>query len=284
MSLHKRPVRLRTLRHVVQRLFAPRLAAIGALALSAPLTMAACSAFETNLQDTDVSYQETARQNFDEGEAAFQDERYNEAIKFFEHVKNKFPYSKYASLADLRMADAHFEREKWLEAADAYRMFVRFHPRHEKAGFATFRVAKAYYEAMSDDVFLFPKAREMDQTATRDAIQAFDEYLARFPKGEHTKEAKELRTSARTRLAEHDVYAAEFYEQRNKWQGAAWRYTRVADEFKDTELAPIALLKAARINEEHLDKDTAKALYQRLLKEHPGSEQAAAAKQQLAAL
>lgn len=256
-----------------------------ALALSAPLALASCSAFETNLQDTDVSYQDTARQNYDEGEKAFEDERYNEAIKFFEHVKNKFPYSKYASLADLRMADSHFAREKWLEAADGYRMFVRFHPRHEKVGYATFRVAKAYHEAMSDDVFLFPPTREMDQTSTRDAITAFDEYLRRFPDGENIKEANELRTSARTRLAEHDVYAAEFYEQRKKWQGAAWRYERVANEFGDTELAPEALLKAAEIHDERLDKkETAKALYQRLLKEHPKSEQAAAAKERVAAM
>lgn len=256
-----------------------------ALLLSAPLALGACTAFETNLQDTEVSYQETARQNFESGEQAFADERYNEAIKFFEHVKNKFPYSKYASLAELRIADAHFAREKWLEAADAYRMFVRFHPRHEQAGFATFRVAKAYYEAMSDDVFLFPPTREMDQTATRDAISAFDEYLARFPKGENVDEAKELRTNARTRLAEHDLYAAEFYEQRNKWQGAAWRYVRVADEYKETELAPDALLKAAEIHEERLDKkDEAKALYQRLLQDYPDTEAAAAAKARIAAM
>lgn len=263
----------------------PRTNVALALSLAVPLALGACSAFETNLQDTSVSYQDTARQNFEEGEKAFTDESYPEAIKFFEHVKNKFPYSKYASLADLRMADAHFEREKWLEAADAYRMFVRFHPRHEKVAYATYRVAKAYYEAMSDDFFLFPPTREMDQTSTRDAIAAFDEYLSRFPDGEHVKEAGELRTLARTRLAEHDVYAAEFYEQRKKWQGAAWRYERVANEFQDTGLAPDALLKAADIHAERLDeKAEAKILYERLLKEHPKSEAAQEAKARMTSL
>lgn len=263
----------------------PALALALSAALAAPVALGACTAFETNLQDTEVSYAETAKQNFDAGEKAFEDKRYNEAIKYFEHVKNKFPYSKYAALAELRIADAHFAREKWLEAADAYRMFARFHPRHEKAGFATFRVARSYYEAMSDDMFLFPPTREMDQTPTRDAISAFDEYLTRFPKGEHVEEARELRTKARTRLAEHDVYAAEFYAQRNKWQGAAWRYLRVADEFKETGLAAEALLKAAEIHAERLDKkDEAKALYERLLKEHPDSAQAAQAKQRVSSM
>jgi len=63
----------------------------------------ACSGLETNLQDVEVSYRETARQNYDAGDRAFKTKQFNQAVKFFEHVKNKFPYSKYAVLADLRV-------------------------------------------------------------------------------------------------------------------------------------------------------------------------------------
>ena len=44
--------------------------------------LSACTGLETNLQDTEVSYESTARRNFESGEKAFTDERYNEAIKF----------------------------------------------------------------------------------------------------------------------------------------------------------------------------------------------------------
>lgn len=255
--------------------------------LSAPLA-GGCSAFETNLQDTDVSYQKTARQNFEAAEQAFGEENYNEAIKFFEHVKNKFPYSKFAVLADLRVADAHFEREKWLEAADAYRLFVRFHPRHEKVGYATFRIAKAYFNETDDgwmsSVF-FGDPSERDQTATKDAIGAFDSYLARFPKGEHIKEARELRVIARTRLAQHDLYAAEFYAKRNRYKGALWRYQHVANEFSDTPAAAEALLAAARILREELDDAAqAKATLERLVTEHPETPEAEDARAELATL
>jgi outer membrane protein assembly factor BamD len=247
-----------------------------------------CSAFQTNLQDTNVSYQDTARQNYESGDKAFSDEKWEESIKFFEHVKNKYPYSKYAVLADLRIADAHFEREKWLEAADAYRMFVRFHPRHEQVGYATFRIAKAYSSAMGSEgfwSFLFPATQEMDQTATRDAIRAADEYLNRFPDGEHVQEASEMRTKARTRLAENDRYAAEFYEKREKWQGAAWRWLHIADEFADTPIAAEALLKCANIHAEHLDQRLeAKEMYERLVQRYPETAEAQKAKERLASL
>ncbi|HEY4220788.1 MAG TPA: outer membrane protein assembly factor BamD, partial [Myxococcota bacterium] len=200
-----------------------------------------------------------------------------------DHVKNKYPYSKYAVLAELRIADAHFEREKWLEAADAYRIFVRFHPRHEKVPYATFRIALSYSREIDQDVWWFPTAVEKDQSAARDAIKAFDEYLARFPDDENVKEAKRLRTEARARLAETDLYAAHFYVEREKWQGALWRYERVADEFGDTPKAPFALLEAAHIADKKLaDTEQATRLYQQLVREHPSTPEAADAKEALA--
>lgn len=247
--------------------------------------LSACTGLETNLQDTEVSYESTARRNFESGEAAFVDERYNEAIKFFEHVKNQFPYSKYAVLAELRIADAHFEREKWLEAADTYRLFVRFHPRHEEIAHAIWRIALSYNEEMKKGFFLLPAPHETDLSATEDAIRAFDDYLRRYPEGEHHDEARDLRTHARTRLAEHDMYAADFYLKREKWQGALWRYEHVAAAFADTPRAPTALLAAGQICTDHLARpDDGRAYLNRLLEQYPDAPEVEQAKELLSQL
>lgn len=260
------------------------LVASGLLAVVAVSGLPSCTAFETNLQDTDVDYGQTAKANFDQGEQAFADGRYAEAVKFFEHTKNKFPYSKYAVQAELRTADAHFAREKWLEAADAYKIYCRFHPRDEKVAYATYRVALAYSKEIDQDVWWMPSAVERDQSAARDAIRAFDEYLARFPDDENAAEAKKLRIDARARLADADVYAARFYEEREKWKGALWRYQRVANDYGDTPGAAAALLRAAQLADEKLgDAAMAQQLYEQLLREHPAAPEAADAKRALAA-
>jgi len=251
----------------------------------AVLAQVGCKAFETNLQDTEVSYQETARQNYESGDEAFENGNHNEAIKFFEYVKNKFPYSKYAVLADLRIADAHFEREKWLEAADAYRLFARFHPRHEQVPYALFRAAVSFSKEIEEDFFLLPPQREKDQSATQEAIAAYDEYLLRFPKHEHVEEAKKKRIEARTRLADHDLYAAEFYAQRNKWQGAAFRYEHISRTFADTPLAATALLELGRILDEELERPTqAREAYLALLAQHPEAKEVPVAQARLKSL
>lgn len=240
---------------------------------AAPLVgLVSCKAFETNVQDTSVEQKETARQNFEAGEAAFEGERWSEAVKYFEMVKNKYPYSKYAVLAELRLADTHYSREKWLEAADGYRIFVRFHPRHEQVAYATFRVAQSHARAIENNVSWLPfvEASEKDQAPAKDTIRACDEFLTRFPDDKNVAEAKKMRSEARGRLAEVDLYAADFYLQRKKWQGAMWRFQKVGDDYADTEQAPAALLQAGVIAEEQLkDPEQARAIYQQLVREHP---------------
>jgi len=256
-------------------------------AVATGLQGAACTAFETNLQDTEVDQKDTARQNYEAAEAAFTARRFNEAVKYFELVKNKFPYSKYAVLAELRMADTHFEREKWLEAADAYRIFVRFHPRHEEVAYATYRVAVSHGRAIENNVAWLPfvDAKEKDQSSAKDTIRACDDFLTRFADDARAAEIRELRKTARGRLAEVDLYAARFYEERERWQGAVWRYQRVGEEFADTDQAAPALWKAASLAEERLkDVAQATALYERLLRDHPDASEAPQATQALARL
>lgn len=252
-----------------------------ALTASLGLGVVGCSAFETNLQDTAVDLKDTARQNYEAAEAAFNGRRFTEAVKYFEVVKNKYPYSKYAVLAELRLADTHFEREKWLEAADAYRIFVRFHPRHEEVAYATYRVALAHSRAIEQNVTWLPfvDAREKDQSSARDTIRACDDFIQRFPKDERVAEIKALRSTSRGRLADVDLFAAAFYEERERWQGAVWRYLRVGDEYGDTAKAPFALWKAGTLTASHLqDASSAKAIFERLIREHPTAKETAAAR------
>lgn len=243
--------------------------------------VSSCSAFQTNVQDTQIEQKETAKANYDAAEAAFTAAKWVEAVKYFDLVKNKYPYSKYAVLSELRLADTQFVREKWLEAADAYRIFVRFHPRHEQVAYATFRVALSHSRAVENNVAWLPfvDAKEKDQAAAKDTIRACDEYITRFPDDEHVKEAKALRSVARGRLADVDLYAAGFYAERSKWQGALWRYQKVGDDYADTAQASWALLQAGLIAENELqDAPQARRLYEKLVREHPDAKEAGDAK------
>ena len=76
--------------------------------------------------------------------------------KYFQFVKQKYPFSKYAVLAELALADTQFARGNYTEAIDSYKSFARLHPTHEKVedGYVAFRICESYYKDMPDDMWL----------------------------------------------------------------------------------------------------------------------------------
>ena len=69
-------------------------------------------------------------------------------------MKQKYPFSKFAVLAELGIADTQFARGNYTEAIDSYKSFSRLHPTHEKVedGYVAFRICESYYKDMPEDV------------------------------------------------------------------------------------------------------------------------------------
>lgn len=241
------------------------------LLLGVSIFASGCSIFNSNLNG-EVSYLDSVKQNFEAGEKALADKSYEEAIAYFEHVRSKYPYSIYAALSDLRLADAYFEQAKWLEAADAYDFYLRFHPRHEKSGYAWFQIGKSYFNAQPENLFIFPPSYLKDQTATKEALEAIDRYLVEYPTHEKVDEAKKMRTELRLNLSMRDMRIAEYYGKRKRWPAAVARYERVAALYPDTICAPESLFAAAGIAEHELKRpQIALSLLEKLLGQYSES-------------
>ena len=126
-----------------------------------------------------VTYSLTAKQNYEKGLDELKDENYSEAQKYFQFVRSKFPFSKYAALAELAIADTNFAKASYTEAIDAYKQFIRLHPTHEKTvdGYAAFKIGECYFKDMPDDIWLLPPSYEKDQSAVSDALREIDDFV-----------------------------------------------------------------------------------------------------------
>ncbi len=195
-----------------------------------------------------VSYAETARKNYVRGVAELEDENYAEAVKYFRFVRAKFPFSRYATLAELRIADAAFAEERYLEAIDAYKLFARFHPVHAdvRSGYVNFRICEAYVEQIPSDWFLVPPSYEKDQRATRAAEKELATFLKVYPRSRYRKAAERLHRQVLGRLAAHDLYVARFYLERDKPKGAIGRLERLLASYPGTGVEPEALYLLGR--------------------------------------
>ena len=153
------------------------------------------------------------KQNYDKGLEELKDENYPEAIRYFSFVKQKFPFSKYAVLAELALADTQFARGSYQEAIDAYKSFARLHPTHEKVedGYVAYKICDCYVKDMPSDWALVPPAYEKDQSAVRDAHRELTDFLDKYPDSKYLAEVKKLHREVMARLIEHEVYVARFY-------------------------------------------------------------------------
>ncbi len=254
--------------------------ALFAAALAAPI--GACSSTRP-----DASYSDSARAAFDEAMEAFDDEDFLEAVKRLTTVKNKYAYSRWAALAELRIADAYYEQDKWIEAIDAYRTFAQSRPNHPDVPYALYRVGRSYYEQIPSDFFILPPVHERDPAATKDTLRALETFVDRYPENENAADARDRIRTCRRLLADQEMYVARFYLHQERPVSARGRLERVVAEYPDLEdrWAEAALLLIGVYADASVGlMAEARAMAQRLIRERPTTPEAQEARDLLARL
>ena len=252
-------------------------------ALAAALLLAACGSSRVSITG-EVRYGKTAQDDYQAGQEELKDRNFTEATKFFENVRNKYPYSSYAALADLRLADVKYDQEHFVEAAEAYQQFVQLHPRHEQVDYAAFRVALSHWRERPAEHFFTPPSEEKDQAQVRDAVKAVEDFVKKYPDSKYRPDAVKILAEGRGRLAEHEWYVAQFYAKRARWAGAAGRYEALAREFPDTPRAPAALYELAQACLKLEERHRARQALQQLIVKFPQDPRRAEAEKLLASI
>jgi outer membrane protein assembly factor BamD len=194
------------------------LLALGTL-VTAP-TLAGC---EKNEPKTALSYTADAKKAYDEAMSEFDSHNWIESQALFREVKRKYSYSKYARLAELRIADADFEQEKFAEAIRGYRQFVHDHRSDaDEVSYARSRIAEAQYSQISES-FLLPSADERDQAVILDAYKELKSYVHDYPNAKESEKIKKLLADVTARLMRHELYVSRFYLQRDNFEAAVLR-------------------------------------------------------------
>lgn len=209
---------------------------------------------------------------YDKAMADKKDQNYLEAVSLFEFIKNNFPYSQYAALSELALADMQYEKDEHLAAAAAYQDFVKAHPSHPKADYAAFQVGLSYYQERPSDLFFLPPSYEKDQTPLRQALEAWNKMVVSYPKSDFVVKARDMINNCRERLMRHDRFVAEFYTRHQAWRGAAGRWLSIADTYGDLQEGKVrsdSLWNAAQDYARVNDLGDERATLQRLVQESP---------------
>ena len=252
----------------------PRLASQVAVAgLMVPALVLTGGCASTDDEGGAVTYSLTAKQNYEKGLEELKDENYPEATRFFSFVRQKFPFSKYAVLAELALADTQFARGAYQESIDAYKTFVRLHPTHEKVedGYVAYKICECYVQDMPGDWFLVPPSYEKDQTAVRDAFRELSDFIDKYPDSKYMGDVRKLRREVMARLIEHEVYVARFYLDGGHPRAAILRIESALRRFPESGREAELLLVLGQTHLEMGNVLKAQQTFQRVVKEF-GSE------------
>jgi outer membrane protein assembly factor BamD len=191
------------------------------------------------------------------------------AIESFQDVIDNYPYSDYAVLAELKIADAYFDQELYDEALSYYRDFADLHPDHEQVGYTIYRTALCHYRQSHGPL--------RDQTATREAIEQFDRLLSLYPNSTYAEEGERLWRELRTRLAVQAMQIGDFYMDREEYQSAADRFRSVLNRYPGLGVDAEALYKLGLCYSKMNLDDEAARIFQVLLENYEGTDVARAA-------
>jgi len=204
-----------------------------------------------------------AQNYFTEGEAAYASGNYGEAIARWKKVKESYSSPELTTQAELKIADAHFEDESFIEAVAAYEDFRKLHPSHPKAEYALYRLGLSHYFQVA--------GTDRDQTPVKNAVLTLDGFLRLYPDSAHAAEVKQKLADCRIKQLAYENYVGRFYLKTGKYPSAIKRLQEALIRFPQTPKLDETLFYLGKAHLEFGDAAKAKSVFQRLTVEYPDS-------------
>lgn len=163
---------------------------------------------------------------YGKADAAMKEENYKEATKFFEEVERQHPYSQWSTRAQMMGAYASYLDERYDDAIAALSRYIELHPGAQDVDYAYYLKAMCFYEQITD------VAR--DQQMTKNALEALEVVIRRFPDSQYAREAVLKRDLTLDHLAGKEMEIGRYYLHRGEVNAAINRFRAVIAQYQTT--------------------------------------------------
>ena len=191
------------------------------------LSAGGCGWFSSSTKDEP---EQSADALIQEGLDAYQLKKYERATEAFQKIKDRFPYSQYAVLAELKLADSYYLNKDYELAATSYKEFEKMHPTNEVVAYVVFMQGMSYFKQMP--------TIDRDQSKALLAVQEFDRFSKGHPQSEYVTQAKINREEAQKNVVAHEFYIGEFYLKKKDYRAALGRFEGIIKQYPQTPHPP----------------------------------------------
>jgi outer membrane protein assembly factor BamD len=158
----------------------------------------------------------------------YKDGSYKKSVEIFQKLKEEYPLSKLAILAEMGIADSYFSGKDYLEAELAYREFINLHPTNENLSYAMYQIGMCHFNQI--------ETIDRDQSETFKALKEFERLTARFPSSKFSFLAEKMIRECKRILGEQEFYIGEFYFNMKRYRAALRRFEKIVREYADVGL------------------------------------------------
>jgi len=205
----------------------------------------------------------SAVEYFKDGENAYSDRNYDEAVTLWKKVKESYFTPELTTQAEIKIADALYEKDSYIEAAAAYEEFRKLHPNHEKASYALFRLGMCHFKQIT--------GVDTDQTPVRNAVTTLTLFIKTYPGSDYAKEAQARIDEATGMQVRYEVNVGRFYLRTEKYQAAINRLEGVLTRFPASPQNDEALLYLGKAYMLSGNKAKGREMFNRLSTEYAAS-------------
>ncbi len=185
--------------------------------------LSGCGVWKHFFGDDDI--EPTPAELMSEGLDRFNSGKFEAAAEIFQKIKDRYPYSKNALDAELKMADALYQRGLFEEAYEEYSQFERLHPKNPEIPYVIYQQGMCFYRQSS--------TIDRDQSKTLRAREEFERVVKRYKNSPYANMAKRKLRESLVNMAEHELYVGNFYYRMGKYDAAMDRYFYIINNFPD---------------------------------------------------
>ena len=168
---------------------------------------------------------EAPHQLMSEGMESLEGGYYDSATKAFEKIRDRYPYSRFAMEAELKLADALYKKEEYEEAYEAYDDFERMHPKNQYIPYVIYQKGMCHFGRKT--------TIDREQVSTHRAKEEFERLVNRYKSGEYVEKARTRIRECYVSLAEYELYVGHFYFKMGKYRAAMDRYRYLIEHYPD---------------------------------------------------
>lgn len=195
----------------------------------------------------------------------FNNGKYRKAIPYFQKIVNESSTILMAE-AQMKLADSFFLKNDFIDARFEYEEFIRQFSDHPEVSKAFFQIGVCYYELSA--------APHYDQEETYSAIDAFSEFLDRFPFDQRKNEAIDYINKCHIKLLEKKFWNGYAYYKISDYPSALMYFQEITRLNNINEIDMKSRFYSAVMYIVREDIENAEAVAETLFERYPDSKEA----------